>query len=98
MTEDAVTVAPEHYKVVLETDRVRVLEFSAPPGDKTQMHTHPDQVAVGIAGADYRFYTPDGQVADVALETGQVFFVEAVEHATEITGTRQARAIVVELK
>jgi len=98
MTEDAVTVAPEHYRVVLENDRVRVLEFRCAPGDKTQMHTHPDQVAVGIDGGDYRFSTPDGQVGEMTLETGQVIFADAVEHATEITGTREARAIVIELK
>jgi hypothetical protein len=37
---DAVTAAPEHHKVLLETDQVRVLETIIHPGDETAMHTH----------------------------------------------------------
>ncbi len=34
----------EHYKVVFENDRVRVLEHSDRPGDATTPHQHPDSV------------------------------------------------------
>ena len=37
---DAVAAAPEHHKVLLETDRVRVLETVIHPGDETALHTH----------------------------------------------------------
>ena len=39
---DAVKVAPESYKVLLENDRVRVLEYRIKPGYKNAMHSHPD--------------------------------------------------------
>ena len=60
MTADAVTVAPELYKVVPENDRVRVLEVRANPGIKTAMHTHPIQVAIGLSDGQYRVTSPDG--------------------------------------
>ncbi len=37
---DAVTAAPEHHKVLLEDDRIRVLETLIHPGDETRVHTH----------------------------------------------------------
>ncbi len=42
--DDAVKTDPDKYKVVLENERVRVLEYRDKPGQKTKMHTHPDFV------------------------------------------------------
>jgi hypothetical protein len=35
MTADPVASNPEHYRVVYENDRVRVLEYRDQPGDRT---------------------------------------------------------------
>ena len=48
MAGDAVSVAPNLYKVLLENDKVRVLETRYGPGVKSEMHSHPDLVAVGL--------------------------------------------------
>jgi hypothetical protein len=37
---DAVAAAPEHHKVLLETDKIRVLETLLLPGEETAVHTH----------------------------------------------------------
>jgi hypothetical protein len=37
---DAVVAAPEHHSVLLENDRVRVLETRVEPGDTVPVHTH----------------------------------------------------------
>jgi len=37
---DAVAAAPEHHKVLLESDQVRVLETLLKPGEETAVHTH----------------------------------------------------------
>ncbi len=37
---DAVAAAPEHHKVLLENDRIRVLETRILPGDETNVHIH----------------------------------------------------------
>jgi len=37
---DAVTAAPEHHKVLLENDQIRVLETLIRPGEETAVHTH----------------------------------------------------------
>jgi hypothetical protein len=37
---DALRAAPRHHTLLLETDRVRVLETRIPPGDIVPVHTH----------------------------------------------------------
>ena len=98
MPGDAVAVAPHFYKVVLESDRVRVLEFRGTPGDKTELHSHPAMVAIALTDGKYRFTSPDGQTMDVELTAGQAMYLDAVEHATEIAGTTEAHGLLVELK
>lgn len=95
---DAVTVAPHVYKVVLENDRVRVLDVRGKPGDKTEMHSHPPVVAVALTDCKFRFTSPDAQTMEAELTAGQVMYFDAVEHAGEFTGATAAQIVLVELK
>ncbi len=98
MTGDAITVAPHVYKVMLENDRVRVLEARAKPGDKTELHSHPAQVAIAITDGQFRFTSPDGQTMEAELKAGQAMYLPPVEHTAEIMGTTEAHMVLVELK
>jgi quercetin dioxygenase-like cupin family protein len=98
MARDAVTAAPHVYKVALENDRVRVLAVTGRPGDKTEMHSHPAVVAIAMTDGKFKFHTPGGQMMEAELKAGECMFFDAVEHATEFVGTKEARAILVELK
>ena len=49
---DAVEAAPEVYEVVLENDRVRVLEVTGVPGVVSPMHGHPDSVVYAVDAAE----------------------------------------------
>jgi beta-alanine degradation protein BauB len=69
--KDAVTAAPHVYKVVLENDRVRVLEARAQPGGRTEMHSHPANVTIAITDGKYRFTPPDGRTTEAELKAGQ---------------------------
>ncbi len=98
MAGDAVTVAPHIYSVVLENDRVRVLEARGKPGDKTELHMHPAQVTTGVRDSSFRLTSPDGESVDVELRAGQVIYLDAVEHIAEVTGDSEAHILLVELK
>lgn len=37
---DALVTAPDHHKLLLENDRVRVLDTRIPRGERTPIHTH----------------------------------------------------------
>lgn len=44
MSEDPTCTDPHWYKVVLDNEHVRVLEYLDHPGDRTWPQTHPDSV------------------------------------------------------
>jgi quercetin dioxygenase-like cupin family protein len=95
---DAVQATPHVYSVLLENERVRVLEVHGVPGDRTELHHHPAQVAVAVTAALYRFTAPDGTVTEAKLEPGMAMYVDAVDHSTEIGGDPGSRVLLIELK
>jgi quercetin dioxygenase-like cupin family protein len=83
---------------MFENHRVRVLETRYGPGVKSNMHSHPDVVAVAITPAKAKFTLADGQTVDIDLQAGEQVFVESQEHAVENTGASESHIILVELK
>ena len=98
MAGDAAVIAPHFYKVVLENDRVRVLEFRGRPGDKTEMHSHPALVYIGLTECSVKFSSPDGQTVEKNLTAGQLMYLDPVDHAAEILGSNEVHGFIVELK
>ena len=95
---DAVQAASHAYSVVLENDRVRVLEYRGAPGTKADMHSHPDLVAVALRGGKVRFALANGQTQDADLADGEAGFFEATEHMTENAGSSDIHMLLIELK
>jgi len=98
MAQDAVKVAPESYKVLLENDRVRVLEYRIKPGKKAAMHSHPDNLVYFLTPEKYKFTFPDGKTIDREAKAGEVLFLEAETHAYENVGSTEAHGLLIELK
>ena len=48
--QDPVKTSPQYYKVLLENDQVRVLEYRLKAGEKEAMHSHP----AGVRHARHR--------------------------------------------
>jgi hypothetical protein len=97
MADDPVTSNPELYRVVMENDRVRVLEYRDRPGDRTAVHGHPDSVMIALSSFRRRLIHGDRK-AEVALEAGTVRWLEAQAHAGENIGESETLAYFVELK
>jgi quercetin dioxygenase-like cupin family protein len=95
---DPVSVDPTHYKVLLDNDRVRVLEFRARPGEKSPMHSHPDYITYNFNGGKTKFSYPKGKPVEVTGKAGDVLWHKAETHAGEITGGTEAHVLIVELK
>jgi hypothetical protein len=101
LAQDAPTADPRSYRVVLENDRVRVLEYKSRPGLGVcgqGMHYHPAHVTVSLTGAKLKETTPDGKGAFVDVPPGHVFFSEAQTHSAEIIGGSGTRSYIIELK
>ena len=98
MAGDAVSVAPDKYKVLFENDRVRVLDGRYGPGQKSNLHSHPDLVAVALTLCKVQFGLGDGQTVGMELQEGEAVFVEGQEHTVENAGAAELRTILIELK
>ena len=69
---DAVIAAPRHHRIMLENERVRVLETIVPPGDIVPLHTHRWPAVYNILGwSDFVRRGPAGEVeADSRTQPG----------------------------
>jgi hypothetical protein len=97
MTMDPVVTNPEHYRVVFENERVRVLEYTDAPGDRTTEHEHPDSVMVTLSAFRRRLHGM-GASRDVELTPGLAGWLPAQRHSGENVGDSPTHAIFVELK
>jgi len=101
LAQDAVTADPRSFRVLIENDRVRVLEYRSRLGFGVcgqGMHHHPAHVTVSLTAAKLKRTTPDGKVTVVDIPAGFVFFAEAETHSVEVVGGADTRTYIVELK
>ena len=97
--QDMVQVAGKQAKVVLENDRVRVIEISVPPGGSTGMHSHGTaQLVVFLSGASGMQVLADGTQKPMDRKAGEVAWSEPVTHDTKNTGKQPVRTLVIEMK
>lgn len=71
MSEDAVKVAPETYKVLFENDDVRVLDVRLKKGGNSEMHSHPKSVVYCINNSKAKFAFPGDKSDNFDLKAGQ---------------------------
>ncbi len=96
--QDPAKASPTNYKVVLENDRVRVLEMRLHPGEKDNKHSHPSEIVYFVHPAKVKITLPDGETIDAELKKGHVMFHDAWTHTVQNVGTEELLAIIVELK
>ena len=103
---DAMTGAPDHHEVLLENDRVRVLDSLLKAGDATPVHTHRWPAVLQIIGvSDFvRFDAEGNEIFDsrgseAVLETGQTIWSGPLApHFVKNIGNSDLRVISIELK
>src|SRR6478672_6992554 len=97
MSLDPVETNPDHYAVVFENDRVRVLEYRDRPGERTTPHEHPDSVMYTLSSFRRRLH--QGEVhRDVEMPAGLTGWLPAQQHAGENIGDTHTHVLFVELK
>jgi hypothetical protein len=101
LAQDAVTSDPRSFRVVVENERVRVIEFRSRPGLGVcgqGMHYHPERVTVSLTGAKVRVTNAEGRNMVREVPPGHVSFEPAITHATENIGGSGTRTYMIELK
>ena len=94
---DPVRTNPDLYRVILENDRVRVLEYLDSPGDHTTPHSHPDSVMFTLSSFRRRLRSGDHEV-EVDLHIHEARWLDAQEHSGMNVGTTPTHTVFVELK
>jgi quercetin dioxygenase-like cupin family protein len=97
--QDVLKAAPNAYTLLLENDKVRIMEVRLRPGQKAPMHDHPDNHAVYVMkDAKFKLTFPDGKNTEVELKSGKVIWMEPGPHETENVGTTEGLNLVIEVK
>ncbi len=96
--DDALEMASNVHRLLLENDRVRILDVLVKPNEVAKMHWHPDNVSYVLGGGKLRISKPDKTVNEVDLKVGQTLQAKAGSHEVENIGDTIVHTIQVELK
>jgi quercetin dioxygenase-like cupin family protein len=88
----------DKYKVILENDNVRVMEYRDRPGATTKLHHHRAFVLYVLAPFKRKLTFPDGTQKVRAFKTGDVFWMDEQIHVGQNVGTTDTHALLVEIK
>lgn len=97
IAQDAAKVTTNH-KVLLDNEKVRVLDYQSKPGEKTPMHSHPDYLVYVLEGGTNLTTPKDGKPETTELKKGQLFWRKAVTHTAENIGKTKIHLLLIEIK
>lgn len=96
---DAMIAAKNVAKLILENEKVRVMEFRIKPGKKAIMHNHPNPHVVHfMTNTRLKLTTPDAKADKLTLKAGQTIWMEPGSHEAENIGKILTHYLVVEVK
>lgn len=98
IAQDPVVTDGDKYKVLLENDKVRVLEYTDQAGEKTHQHHHPAFVLYALTPFKRKITLPDGKIIMREFKQGDVIYSEAQTHIGENVGEVPTHVIMVEMK
>jgi len=96
--QDAVQTDGDKYKVILENECVRVLDYRDNPGEKTHQHRHPPFVLYALGPFKRTLTLPDGKVLAREFKAGDVMWSDAQTHIGENVGQTPTHVVIVEMK
>lgn len=96
--QDMAATAGDKARVVLDNDKVRVIEVNMPPGSSTGVHSHGANLVVFLSGGSAIQTMADGTTRAMERKPGEVLWSDPVTHDTKNTGKSATRTLVIELK
>ena len=96
---DAIKASPSNFKLLLDNQYVRVLEYTLNPGDKDQWHTHPAKSSYVVSGGQLKVYLENGDTIMANETTGTASWMDAVgKHYVENIGKTPVKIVLTEIK
>ena len=97
--QDPTKVASKEYKkVILENEKVRVIEVEFAPGAVAAMHNHPAHVVYVISGGKMEMTEKGKKPIVNELKTGEASYNPAITHSVKNVGKTTVKLILTELK
>ena len=84
--QDMAVTAGKDAKVLLDNEKVRVLEINIAPGASTGMHSHGDNIVYYVTGGKAIQTNADGTSKERTSKPGEVMWSGPVTHDTKNTG------------
>ena len=96
---DGLAASPDNFRLVLENEQVRILEYHIDPGIRDRPHTHSPRVSHVISGGTLRIRMATGETFDVTEGAGETHWSGAAPlYDTENIGNTPIRILLIELK
>jgi len=97
--QDAVTVAPKNFKVLVDNEHVRVVQDTLKPGEKEAQHTHPAGWYYVTQPGKMKVTYADGKVSTWDAKLGEQAWMDAeAAHTSENIGKTTIQYVLVEVK
>ena len=96
---DPVKLMPDKFKVLLENEHVRVVEYSLKPGEKDDWHTHPPKSSYVVTGGKLKVHLENGEIIVADEKTGTASWMNYVgKHYVENIGATTVTIVFTEIK
>ncbi len=96
---DVLTASPDKYKLVLQNEHVRVIEYTLKPGEKDNPHTHPPKTSHVISGGTFRVYPENEEPFDYVEVQGVTEWSDKTsKHYVENIGKTTITMLLTEIK
>ncbi|MFV5695864.1 cupin domain-containing protein [Flavobacterium sp. LB3P122] len=97
--QDPMKVSSNVYKkILLENDKVRVMEVEFKPGMTTSWHSHPNHVIYAETGGSIEITEKGKTATAMEIKTGSAMYMPAVTHMAKNVGNSTIKLIVTEMK
>ena len=95
---DPAKVASHVYKKLFENSAVRVFDVRFKPGDKAEMHWHPNHLAYIFEDGGLDVMPPTGEVVKMKAKAEDVAWLDTGHHQAVNKGKKDFHCLVVEFK
>jgi beta-alanine degradation protein BauB len=96
---DAVKASPGIFKILLENEHVRVVEYSLKPGEKDEWHTHPAKSSYVVSSGKLKVHLENGETILADEKAGTASWMDYVgKHYVENIGNTTVTIVLTEIK
>lgn len=96
---DALEASPGQFKLLMENNRVRVLQYTLKPGEKDEWHTHPPKSSYVVTGGKLKVHLDNGETIIADEKAGTASWMDYVgKHYVENIGNTTVTIILTEVK